>query len=338
MFLSDLTLANFRNHADFQTNFSKNANVIVGKNGIGKTNILESIFMLSTTISQRTSFFNELVFHGKDNFLIKGNIIENYGNIDISINYKNSNGIKTFLNSSAVKRRDLLSKFPVVIFSPEDIDMIKGSPDKLRRTLNVVMSQTSSSYVNLLSRYKKILVERNALLRNINSRNSSLDAWTDTLIDAAAKLNSMREKFIFELNEIINREINEMGLSKSLKIIYNISNYNGNVSIENDLKKGYTSWGPHRDKYTFYFNNKNLRKYGSRGETRIAALIFRLSIWKIFKEKINEEPIVLLDDVFSELDKEKRRIVERRLKDVQSILALTEIPSDFSLDAEIITL
>lgn len=341
MIIKELTIINFRNHKNFKINFKEGTNIIVGKNGAGKTNILEAIFLMSTTISHRTNLINDLIKEGKDAFNIMGRINDNSGKLDIGIEYKKGEGLKAGINFSRVKRKALIERFPVVAFSPEDIEMLKGSPDKLRKIMNIINSQIKPPYINYLIRYKKLLKERNILLKEGNIKGNqragiTLNAWTETLQKYAGKITCARKIFITDLNNIIKVELREIGLDSKLEVKYSTNCFEGDKSIRNDLNFGYTTWGPHRETYSFYLNNKNLRKYGSRGEARIAALVFRLAVWRILKNCSGREPIVLLDDVFSELDEEKRNIIKMRLKNVQSIVTLTEIPADLNLTANII--
>ncbi|MFH1416359.1 MAG: DNA replication and repair protein RecF [Elusimicrobiota bacterium] len=343
MFIKELNLINFRNYRNFNIKFSDGTNIITGKNGTGKTNILEAIFLISTTISHRNNILSEITMHDENAFRITGDIINSTGKLTVGLDYKKGEGIRASLNSSAVKKNTLIDRFPVVMFSPEDIEVIKGPPGSLRRMMNIIKAQTDSRFIDILLKYNRILKERNALLKEGYENKGKefmdgLNVWTKSLLKYAEKISDSRREFIKEINSSIQEETSDMGLKYLLKIKYNINNYNSDKSINDDIACGCTTWGPHRESFCFYLDGKNLRKYGSRGEVRIGALIFRMAAWRILKEKKGKQPIVLLDDVFSELDEEKRHLIESRLDNVQSIMTATEIPAEMKNVCNIIPL
>lgn len=333
MRVEKLTISNFRNHEHFKAHFDKDINLVIGKNGAGKTNILEAIFFMSTTISHRTGSTSDLILKGKDSFSISGKIRDGEMGMDISLSYSKGKGFNAKLNSSKVSRSGLISRFPVVMFAPEDIEMIQGPPEKLRRVINVVMSQIDPAYMRLLIDYNKALVDRNIVLkeRDNNSgkdRHLILKTWTNSVNGYALKVSSRRREFTEILNETVHDVIDEIGIKDTIELKYWERPFLGEESIARDIRFAHTTWGPHRETLCFFMNGKNVRKFSSRGEARMAVLVFRLAVWKILKKKIGKQPVVLLDDIFSELDEEKRKLIAARLNNVQSIIATTEIPDD----------
>lgn len=344
MYLRKLTIANYRNYIKSRINFNRHLNIIIGGNGKGKTNILESIFVLSTTTSHRTSLNSELIKNGEIAFNIKAEINDSESILNIEVRYDRTMGFRAKMNGNKIKRSELIEKFPVVFFTPEDIEVIKGAPGELRRMININISQINPKYITMLIRYRKILKERNAYLKNINNkeelsiRNTNLKIWTESLLKESEEITKVRRKFIEKINEAIKLESKRMDLSEKFEIKYNPTKFKNNISLMKDLRYGCTTWGIHRDIFTFYKDEFNLKICGSRGEIRLAALIYRMALWKLLKDFKNKAPLVLLDDIFSELDIDKRKKIESSLKETQAIITATEIPDEIYSKANVIKL
>lgn len=341
MRIQKLSIINYRNYKKKKLNFTKDLNIITGRNGTGKTNILESIFFISTTASHRTRLNTELIKKGEGGFNIKAEIVNRKGTYDIQAKYEKDSGLQLKMNSMPEKSNRIIQRFPVVMFSPEDMEIIKGPPSNMRRMININLAQISPGYINEFVSYKKILKERNMLLKDKEikkdaKKKMALNTWSDMLKKHSEKIIKCRKRFIDEVNESMSSEIEKMGIEE-FKILYNPCKFSQENEKE-DIKYGYTTTGPHRDSYDFYKNEEYLKTHGSRGEIRIAALIYRLAMWRLLKKHTDTQPIVLLDDVFSELDEENRIIIKNRVKGVQTIITATRIPEPMSTHTNIITL
>ncbi|MFC2061082.1 DNA replication/repair protein RecF [Elusimicrobiota bacterium] len=345
MFLKKLTIKNFRNYDNSKINFDNCLNLIIGKNGKGKTNILEAVFFLSTTSSHRTGTTLDLIKDGKSKFYLKADIEDSNGPVDIEIGYGRKEGFKAKINGTKVKRKNVVEKFPAVLFSPEDIEIIKGSPGELRRMINISIAQINPLYINDLVRYKKVLKERNACLKivvkqkNIKEKdNINLKIWTGELKNITEIIIKERKKFITNIKGAIVKETERMELKEKIDVEYEPSEFRGNSSLRRDIENAHTTWGAHRDNYSFKFNGLNVKSHCSRGEIRITALLYRMAIWKLIKEARNKDPIIMLDDIFSELDMEKREKIRNYIQDLQTIITSTEMPEEFANSANLVNI
>ncbi len=331
MYLKKLSIINFRNYHRKQIKFDKDLNIIIGKNGSGKTNILESIFLLSTTTSHRTHLNTELIKKEEDGFAVRAEIDTDPGIFNVSIKYEKYGkklGLAAEINETAVKKNELIQKFPVVFFSPQDIEIINGPPAPLRRMININIAQIFQDYVAELIVYSKILKERNKLLKTSDINEAVLQIWTEMLKKHSIKIIDRRKEFILNINKTIKTESRKMGVKDDISIEYKPFLYNGEKSIKDDLRYGYTTWGSHRDIYDIYKNKISLKNFCSRGELRMIALIYKLSMWELLKQYRNKKPIILLDDVFSELDNENKKILIKRMKEVQIIITAAEMQKE----------
>lgn len=344
MIIKKLKLKNYRNYDDLSIELSENLNIFIGNNAQGKSNILESIVVLALT----KSYMNV-----KDKNLIKdGSLVANISalvdsggvldNLFISFDEKVK---KIKVNNVEIKKySDYISKVRFILFSPYDIGFIKDSPSVRRKSFNVEISQLSNKYVKLLQNYNAILKKRNQFLKTVNELGKCDDFYLDILNDKFSSLAVAivieRKKFVDSINKNLGSIFFEITDSNGLKL-----NYDSSIDIHNDiiimkelmidkLKKnfdrekfyGMTLIGPHRDDYSLFLNDKDLSIYGSQGQNRVAVLSLKLSEISIFKDVTGDYPILLLDDVFSELDVEKKnRVVKYILDDVQTIITTTDL-------------
>ncbi len=340
MLLKEIKLVNFRNYKNRDFNFSDGINVITGKNGTGKTNILESIFLLSTSTSHKTNSKKYLVNREKNGFAVIAGLKKNKIKYRFEVKYAGNSTYSTNINSSPVKRDEFIKKFPVILFSPKDIEIIGGSPSGIRRMLNINIAQTYPEYADSLRRYSKSLKERNALLKDIDridEKNSLfIKSFTETLRKEAAPIVKKRKMFIKKINSIIKKESVEMNLNNSFKINYTESGYAGSGSIPKDIRYGYTTWGPQRDTFEFIFNLNSIRDYGSRGEHKMAVILYKLALWNYIAQIKRVEPVILFDGLFGELDIDMRGKLKRRIEKVQSVITATDIPDIIRDKAKII--
>ena len=337
MQITDLKLLNFRNYNKLELSFSKN-NIIYGKNGMGKTNLIEAIYVLALSKTFRSNNEKILIKDNEELTKITGVIVDDYkNNYQIIIN-KSGKNVKID-NKIYKKLSDYISKIKIILFNPNDLQIIKDSPSIRRRLLNVSISQLDNNYLKLLSSYNKILKQRNSYLKtmyiNANTSNDYLNILTDKLIDNGIKIHKYRQEYINNLNKIISNIYEKITNLKGINIKY-ISDYSelDKDSIKNkyleyqekDMLQGMTRFGIHHDDLLFELNSKDLKEYGSEGQQKNAIIAYKISEIEVFKEKINKLPILILDDLFSELDKEKiNNILNLIDNDIQTFITTTEI-------------
>jgi DNA replication and repair protein RecF len=338
MILKKLQLQNFRSYKDKSFEFDDKLNVLVGKNAQGKTNVLEAIFFCVLGKSFKTSKEKEVIKIGTDNALIRADFAKKYRdtNIEILFNLLHKKTVK--INSISIKRiGELLSETNAVFFSPDELKLVKDSPDERRRFMNISISQTNKAYFYNISRYEKVLASRNKLLKSSNDLNvvkETIDIWDRALAVLGEKIFLERKKFIGELLPYAQKAHEYIsGGSENIEIKYISSfedNYAANMlkalqkNIEKDFKLGYTSVGVHRDELDIYLNGIEVKNYGSQGQQRTCALSLKLAELEIIKNRVGEYPILLLDDVFSELDKSRREKLLKFTSKTQTILTCTE--------------
>ena len=353
MILKKLELRNFRNYEYLVTRFYKGINIIYGDNAQGKTNLLESIYVLGITKSHRSFIDNNLIKDGQNLATISG--IINKGSLDINLSVYVDNKKKSLKidNDNIKKVSDYISNMNIIIFYPDDLELLKGSPQNRRKYINLELSQLYSNYYILLNEYNKLLKIRNEYLKKLNAKQyvdlNYLEIITNYLIDKSIMIMKMRIKYVEKINLFVEEIFNDiMGLS-GFRINYvpslNISNINDKEIKEElinfykeklsyDIKMSSTTFGPHKDDFEFLLNNKNLKYFGSQGQQRIAVLCLKLSEIEIFKKYKETTPILLLDDVFSELsDDKKNNLLKYISKDIQTIITTTELSN---LDSKLI--
>jgi DNA replication and repair protein RecF len=309
-------------------------NILYGKNAQGKTNVLEAVYLCSTTKSHRSSKDVELIKFNSDEGHIKL-FIEKNGReyrIDIHLRRNKSKGIA--INGIPIKKAsELFGIFNVIFFSPEDLNIIKNGPAERRRFIDMELCQLDKIYVYNLINYNKVLSQRNQLLKDIYFRpdlEDTLDVWDVQLAEYGAKIINRREEFIKNINNIIKPIHEELTNGKE-----NIDvAYNKNCEAENlyeqilanrkkDMKYKSTSVGPHRDDILFFNDNINIRTYGSQGQKRTVALSLKLAEIELVKSLINDTPVLLLDDVLSELDSDRQNHLLKSLDNIQTVITCT---------------
>ena len=334
MLIKKISIKNFRNYDLLNLKFNSKINIIYGENGSGKTNLLESIYLLALTKSHRSFLDNSLIKKDKLFSSVKGEFEINgiLSNFEIIIN-ENKKVIKKD-NNEIKKINEYLSNINIIIFYPDDLQIIKGSPTERRNYLNIELSQIFSGYIDVLLKYNKILKMRNNYLKNnVKFDNNYFDILTDHLIDYAIVITKFRKKFIDKINEKCSSIYKNLTGIDNFNIKY-ISNYQDNIEkdkikeqylkIKNqEIKYNMTLIGPQKDDLEFYINDKNLKNFGSQGQQRMAVLALKLSELEIIKEVKNQTPILLLDDVLSELDIEKRNKLLNYIKNNSQVIITT---------------
>ncbi|MDL4840923.1 DNA replication/repair protein RecF [Aquibacillus rhizosphaerae] len=323
MHIHELTLKNYRNYNQLHLKFDDKINVIIGENAQGKTNLMEAIYVLAFSKSHRTPRDKELIQWEKEYAKIEGSIYKKKQSFPLEIQLT-SKGKKAKLNHMEQRRlSDYIGAMNVVMFAPEDLNLVKGSPQIRRRFIDMEIGQIQPMYIYHLGQYLKVLKQRNHLLKNLQRNQKSdrtmLHVLTDQLIEHAAVIVERRFTFL-ELLRKWATPIHE-GISRGLEKLEITYNPSANVSegnnrekitniyiekfkeIENkEVERGSTLVGPHRDDLLFYVNGKDVQTYGSQGQQRTTALSLKLAEIELIKNEVGEYPILLLDDVLSELD------------------------------------
>ena len=334
MWIKELEIKNFRNYDYEKINFNKNINVLYGENAQGKTNILESIFICSMGKSFRTNKDKELIKFNKESSFININF-ENKnreGNIKIEL----SNKKQIYVNKIKQKKlRELLGNINVVMFTPDDIEILKGGPQKRRKFLDIMISQIKPNYMHILSLYLKTLEQRNNYLRQIkfeDKNESLLEIWDEKLVEYGNKIYKYRNEFIekiFNKLKIIHKEITNNKEDINIEYFSDCKDKKDFLKLlkerrKLDIIKGFTTKGIHRDDFVIYINEKNVNIYGSQGQHRTAILSLKLSELNIIYDELGEYPILLLDDFMSELDINRRKKLLENINNIQVIITCTE--------------
>ena len=337
MYLEKIKIKNFKKIIKLETELNKNINIFIGKNAQGKTSILESIYVLALTKPSKSVEESDLINKSSNFSLIKGTLVNEKSKKEMEFILTNQQ--KTLkINKKEIKKvGDYLTNLNVIMFSPDDLDIIKKSPLVRRNLLNIELCQLFPNYMKVLNEYNKILKIRNEYLRKNygNMDKAYFDIITEKLVDRLIIIRNYRQKYVECINskiEIIYKRIMKMG---NLKVVYD-----KNISFEskeeiinyykdnyyNELDKKMTLFGIQKDDLLFYVDDMNLKDYGSQGQQRVAVLSFKLAEINIFKETKKTYPIVLLDDIFSELDIEKRNNLLKFIKsNIQFIITTTDI-------------
>ena len=334
MWINNIKIKNFRNYYEQEIDLNENINIFYGENAQGKTNIIEAIFLCSMGKSFRAKKDKEMINLNSENASIEIEYqkTDRDGKIKINIGNKKSvsvNGVKI------KKLSELLGNINVVIFTPDDINILKGGPSNRRRFLDIMISQLKPNYMHNLNLYLKTLEQRNNYLRQIREENKDenmLEIWDEKLSEYAINIFNYRKDFINRINDKIKNIHNEITDNKEeIKIEY-ITECNSRKEFlellkkrrKLDIIKGFTTKGIHRDDFVIYINQKRLDIYGSQGQHRTAILSLKLSELNIIEDEIGEKPILLLDDFMSELDKKRRNHFLEKIKETQVIITCTD--------------
>mgnify|MGYP004557380597 FL=1 len=334
MWINNIKLNNFRNYNNKEIKLHENINVFFGENAQGKTNIIESIFLCSIGKSFRTNKEKELIKFNEEKTSVEINYekSDRTGKIKIEIGEKK----QVYLNGIKIKKlSELLGNINVVIFTPDDINILKGGPQNRRKFLDIMISQLRPNYMHILSLYNKTLEQRNNYLKQIKTEKKEenlLEIWDEKLIDYGIKIYEYRKEFIEKIkNKIKNIHAGITNGKEEIEIEY-ISDAVTRQNFLNELKsrrkldiiKGYTTKGIHRDDFIIYINKKEVGTFGSQGQNRTAMLSLKLSELQVIYDDIGEYPILLLDDFMSELDSKRRESFLNNIKDIQVIITCTE--------------
>jgi len=337
MKINQLKLQNFRNFDELTLDFKKSVTLILAPNTSGKTNILEAIFYLASGHSFRADVEQELIQKDKNFANLEGKIANQEDRVALRVFLQRSEKT-TILGKKKVEVNDVsrrlssfLGNFQAVLFSPQDLNLVTDSPSKRRKYLDTVLSQTSSAYYRSLSQYQKVITRRNKLLENIREKNLNTEQlfyWNDKLLKLGQLIFYERK----DLLSFFNQEMKTVGekfnsQKDNLKLIY----YPSLLSSERlrayqmkEIAAGQSLIGPHRDDFGFFWKDYDLEKYGSRGEQRLVILALKMAELSFIRSKTGEMPVLLLDDIFSELDLENRQKLTFLFGSQQTIITSTE--------------
>lgn len=334
MIIKSLKLKNYRNYDLLDLDFDFRTNIFYGDNAQGKTNILEALYLSGTTKTHKGTKDRDLIKFGQDEAHIE-TVVEKKGieyQIDMHLKKNGPKGIA--INKIPIRRAgELFGIIHFVFFSPEDLNIIKEGPSGRRRFIDLELSQLDRVYLSNISNYNRIVNQRNSLLKDIYKQKNlmeTLDVWDMQLVDYGTKIIESRKKFIDDVNQIIsNIHLKLSGGKEKLSISYECSI--GNFTFEQALKKNRerdirlksTSVGPHRDDLCFMAESLDIRKFGSQGQQRTAALSLKLSEIEIVRSLIKDTPVLLLDDVLSELDKHRQNYLLDNIHDIQTVITCT---------------
>ncbi|MDZ7263103.1 MAG: DNA replication/repair protein RecF [candidate division KSB1 bacterium] len=347
MKLASLELTDFRNYKDAQIACGPGINFVIGRNAQGKTNLLEAIYLLCFSKSFRTRYDKEAIAFQQPFFLIKGNFQSEHGNVHrLVLRCDHQSGKEILIDRKRIqKTSELLGKFPIVVSSPDEYAVTIGPPPERRKLVDILLSQLHQNYFSNLQEYHRILQQRNAILSNWKSSGAIttavLDPWNQRLLDTGTQIMSYRFEFSKAFSIIINQIYSEFIRSEETVSF----RYRANIEFDHiedlkdrfeikigqlqkaEIRAGVTLAGPHRDDFIFEVNGKELKKYGSRGQHKTVLIALAMAEAKMLQEQLSEQPIILIDDLFSELDSDRaQQILDHLTKVGQVFVTATNMP------------
>ena len=351
MFIKKLMIKQFRNYQSASVSFKKNINIIIGNNAQGKTSLIESMYVLSTTKSHRTSKDSRLILFGEDFARIEAEIEREQDDLELSL-VISKKGKKASYNGIVQKKlSDYVGKLIVVMFAPEDLSLVKGGPQYRRRFMDMEIGQLSPTYLYHLGQYSKLLKQRNELLKQLRGNRQNellLDVMTEQLVPHAVYVINKRIEFLGQLESFCKKVHGEISNQREeISLDYQNSFKQIEVDEESILQKyrdlydqdiqlGSTNLGPHRDDFSVSINGINTHQFGSQGQQRSASLSMKLAEIELIHSVLNEYPILLLDDVLSELDDTRQTQLLNTIKNkVQTFITTTNIDG---IDEDVIEL
>lgn len=334
MIIKSIELQNFRNYEDLNISFDEGTNIFYGDNAQGKTNILEAAYLSGTTKSHKCSKDKEMIRFGEQEAHIRTVVVKKDKEYQIDMHLKNNRSKGIAINKVPIKKAsELFGILNMVFFSPEDLNIIKNGPAERRRFLDSELCQLDKIYLSDLTTYNKILNQRNKLLKDMFYRpdlKDTLPVWDMQLVETGRKIIRRRKQFVDELNEIVHDiHYRISGEKEDLLLQYEPSIedifFEDELSRvkERDMRQCMTSVGPHRDDLLFSIGEVDIRKFGSQGQQRTSALSLKLSEIELVKRSIHDTPVLLLDDVLSELDSNRQNYLLNSIHDTQTLITCT---------------
>ena len=355
MKLTSIEMIDFRNFKQSQINFGAKKNFLIGKNAQGKSNLLEAIYLLCLSKSFRTSHNKEAISFFKNNFLIRGEFCsDNESNYKTALLCCKNRKKEIFINRKRINKiSEFIGIFPIVLSSPEEYNLTTGPPSERRKFVDILLSQINKKYIHFLIEYQRILKQKNAILLNWKftgkQSRSELEPWNVRLVEIGSRIIEFRNKFLKQLSVklehiysklVLNNEQLEFFYQANIEFndIENIKDsfFNKINQVYNkELKRSTSLVGPHRDDFIFKINGKEIRKYGSRGQHKTVLISLAASEYNLIKELTEETPIILIDDLYSELDEDRESRILDLLEDFgQVFITSTEI-HDQNLSKEV---
>ena len=336
MYIESIELKNFRNYQDLQLDFDKGTNIFYGDNAQGKTNILESVYICGTTKSHKGSKDKEIIRFGEEESHIRMMVKKDELSYKIDMHLRKNKAKGVAINGLPIKKaRELFGIVNLVFFSPEDLGIIKNGPAERRRFMDMELSQLDKIYLSNLINYNKVVNQRNKLLKELSFKSSeekleTLDIWDLQLVKYGTEVMKRRVGFVQELNEIIGGLHEKLsGGTEKLTIEYQPcveeTTFLDTVTKmrERDLRMKSTCFGPHKDDLIFFINGSEVKKYGSQGQQRTAALSLKLAEIELVKKVVKDTPVLLLDDVLSELDSNRQQFLLNSIGQIQTVITCT---------------
>lgn len=328
MLIQDLRLNQFRNHTSRSFSFDRGLNIIVGNNGVGKTNVLESVVLLSDTKSFRTSDDKKMIQNNEK--VCAAEAVTDEGTLKVVINEKG----KSFYINNELKRKtsEVIGKLHAIIFKPGDIELFSQSPKARRREIDLELGKISNDYIKALANYNHYIKQKNDLLKEDTIDETFLSIVDDSLIPVIKTIITGRHQFINRINEYIDDIYKSISGDRSdIRVEYKKCCDTDEVETklklarDKDILVHHSTFGPHKDDYVFTINNRELNDYASQGQKRMIIIAFKLSVVKLIKDYLQKDVLILLDDVLSELDKERSSKLLNMLPDNQIIITTTHI-------------
>ena len=334
MYIKSLRLADYRNYEALSMEYSEGTNILYGNNAQGKTNILEALYLIATTKSHRGVYDKDLIRFGCSEGHIRCVIIKGGIDYQVDLHLRKGKAKGIAINGQRIKKAsELIGLLHIVFFSPEDLSIVKEGPSQRRRFMDMELCQLDQSYLYDLNQYNKVVEQRNKLLRQIMDLpqlESTMDLWNDQLVEYGVRIIRRRKEFICDLNEIINEMHGRLsGGTEHLSLTYepntDADRFADELRRVSEREKyiGSTTVGPHKDDFSFLCDEIDLRRFGSQGQQRTCALSLKLSELELVKRMIGEEPVLMLDDVLSELDTNRQNYLLNSLGGIQTFITCT---------------
>jgi len=337
MYIERILLKNFRNYTDTDLRLGNKTNIIYGSNAQGKTNLVEAVYYLCVGKSPRTPREKELIKTDQDKAYIKVDAVKKSGRVKIEAYLTRTENRRISINGIPIKKiGELMGTVNAVFFSPDELKIIKEAPENRRRFIDIDLSQLSRSYFYNLSRYNKILSQRNRLLKSKKNLKETVDIWDEQLAECGARVAFSRKEFVHMLGEFAKDAQSYLTDGKEiLKVAYEGLEGDSIIDIKQnflkklktdkdyDIERGYTRTGVHKDDIALSIDGVDIRSFGSQGQQRTAALALKLAELEIFAHEVGETPILILDDVFSELDVARRTRLIQKIQDIQTLITCT---------------
>ena len=334
MIIESIELKNYRNYENLQLELSPGTNIFYGDNAQGKTNILESVYVCCTTKSHKGSKDKEMIRFGEDEAHIKLTVRKQDVPYRIDMHLKKNKTKGIAVDGIPIRKASqLFGLVNVVFFSPEDLNIIKNGPSERRRFIDMELCQLDKVYVHSLVQYNKVLLQRNKLLKELGFHpeyEATLDVWDEQLVRFGKEVIKARRAFIDQLGDIIKELHTKLsGGKENIEVIYDPDTEEEELeaavrkSRQQDMKQKTTLAGPHRDDISFVVNGIDIRRFGSQGQQRTAALSLKLSELELVKKVSRDDPVLLLDDVLSELDSSRQNQLLDAIQDIQTMITCT---------------